>query len=50
MKLPHTGCSCTRNAPGTGHVETAVQKMVTTQITLAPTDSIEMILRANSDI
>ena len=32
------------------HVETAVEKMVTTQITLVPTDSIEMILRANSDI
>ena len=32
------------------HVESAVEKMVTTQITLTPSDSIEMILRANLDI
>ena len=28
------------------HVESAVEKLVTTQITLTPSDSIEMILRA----
>ena len=27
------------------HVESAVEKLVTTQITLTPSDSIEMILR-----
>ena len=32
------------------HVESAVGKLVTTQITLTPSDSIEMILRANPDI
>ena len=30
--------------------ESAVEKLVTTQITLTPSDSIEMILRANPDI
>ena len=32
------------------HVESAVEKLVTTQITLTPYDSIEMILRANPNI
>ena len=32
------------------HVESAVETLVTTQITLTPSDSIEMILRANPDI
>ena len=32
------------------HVESAVEKLVTTQITLTPSDSIAMILRANPDI
>ena len=32
------------------HVESAVEKLVTTQITLTPSDSIAIILRANSDI
>ena len=32
------------------HVEPAVETLVTTQITLMPYDSIEMILRANPDI